>query len=87
MSTPRSLSTSEVRREAVISSAIAIFAKGGFLGMPIAAVAKHAGISSAYVFKLFPSKEELFVAALDRCFELVHSALADGAEASAPSGG
>jgi AcrR family transcriptional regulator len=77
------LSTSDARRETVIKSAIAVFAKGGYLGTPIAAVAKHARISPAYVFKLFPRKEELFVAALDRCFELVHSALADGAEASA----
>jgi AcrR family transcriptional regulator len=76
------LSTSDARRETVVGSAIAVFSKGGYLGMPIAAVAKHAGISTAYVFKLFPGKEELFVAALDRCFELVHSALAKGAEAS-----
>jgi AcrR family transcriptional regulator len=76
------LSTSDARRETVINSAIAVFAKGGYLGTPIAAVAKHARISPAYVFKLFPRKEELFVAALDRCFELIHSALADGAEAS-----
>ena len=82
MATSRSLSTSDVRREAVIRSAIAVFAKGGYLGMPIAAVAKHAGISTAYVFKLFPSKEELFVAALDRCFESIHSALTEGADAS-----
>ena len=80
---PKLLSTSDVRRETVISSAIAVFGKGGYLGTPIAAVAKHAGISTAYVFKLFPSKEELFVAALDRCFELVHSALAAGADSSA----
>ena len=83
MKTSKSLSTSDVRRDTVISSAIAVFAKGGYMGVPIAAVAKHAGISTAYVFKLFPSKEKLFVAALGRCFELVHSALADGAEASA----
>ena len=83
MKTSKSLSTSDVRRETVINSAIAVFAKGGYLGMPIAAVAKHAGISPAYVFKLFPSKERLFVAALNRCFEFIHSALADGAEASA----
>ena len=76
------LSTSDARRESVINSAIAVFAKGGYLGTSIATVATHARISPAYVFKLFPRKEELFVAALDRCFELVHSTLADGADAS-----
>ena len=83
MSRSKVLSTSDARRETVITSAIAVFGKGGYLGTPIAAVAKHARISPAYVFKLFPQKEELFVAALDRCFDLVHEALAEGAEASA----
>jgi AcrR family transcriptional regulator len=45
-------------------------------------MAAHAKISPAYVFKLFPGKEELFVAALERCFELIHLALASGAESS-----
>jgi AcrR family transcriptional regulator len=53
------------------------------LGTPIAAVAKHAKISTAYVFKLFPRKEELFVAALERAFELVQTALSDGVVKSA----
>lgn len=76
------LSTSDERREAVIRSAIAVFAKAGYLGTPITAVAKHAEISPAYVFKLFPSKEELFVAALEQGFDLIHATLSDGAEAS-----
>jgi AcrR family transcriptional regulator len=78
----RLLSTSDQRRETVINSAIAVFAKAGYLGTPIAAVAKHAKISPAYVFKLFPSKEELFAAALEQGFELIHSTLAEGADAS-----
>jgi AcrR family transcriptional regulator len=78
----RELSTSDQRRETVIHSAIAVFAKAGYLGTPISAVAKHAKISPAYVFKLFPSKEELFVAALDQAFDLIHSTLANGADTS-----
>jgi AcrR family transcriptional regulator len=35
------------------------------------------------VFKLFPSKQELFVAALEQGFELIHSPLAEGADANA----
>ena len=61
-----SLSTSDESRKKVINSAIAIFAQAGYLGTPIAAVAKHAKISPAYVLKLFSKKEELFVAALSR---------------------
>ncbi|MBO1738987.1 TetR/AcrR family transcriptional regulator [Leifsonia sp. TF02-11] len=78
---PRTLSTAEDRREAVLASAIAVFARSGYLGTPIAAVAADADISPAYVFKLFPGKESLFVAALDRCFELIEAALEQGADA------
>ncbi len=77
------LSTSEVRREAVIDSAMIVFAANGYLGTPVTDIAKRTKISTAYVFKLFPSKQELFVAALDRCFENILAALAKGAEASA----
>ncbi|WP_067820257.1 TetR/AcrR family transcriptional regulator [Nocardia inohanensis] len=73
------LSTSDVRREAVVDAAITEFARTGYHGTPTTAVATSAGISTAYVFKLFPSKVELFVAALDRCFELVERSLAAGA--------
>ena len=73
------LSTSEARRDAVVDAAIAEFARTGYHGTPISTVATRAGISQAYVFKLFPGKITLFVAALDRCFELVEQALSAGA--------
>lgn len=72
------LSTSDVRREAVVDAAIVEFARTGYHGTPISAVAARAAISQAYVFKLFPGKVALFVAALDRCYELVERALAKG---------
>ena len=77
------LSTAEERRETVIASAIDVFGASGYLGTPISAVAEHARISPAYVFKLFPGKEKLFVAALDRCFDRIEDALDTGAAASA----
>ena len=79
---PTKLSTADIRRDAVVSSAIAVFARGGYLGTSVAAIADHAGISQAYVFKLFPSKELLFVTALEHCFELVEAALERGAFSS-----
>ena len=77
------LSTSELRRPAVVDSAVRVFARSGYLGTAVAQVAAEAKISTAYVFKLFPSKEQLFVAALDHCFDLVEEALADGAASAA----
>jgi AcrR family transcriptional regulator len=82
---PRQLSTSDARRDLVIDSAIHVFAKSGYLGTPVTAVARHAQISPAYVFKLFPRKEELFVAALERAFLLIETALSDSVDG--PTGG
>lgn len=79
---PNKLSTADIRRDTVIDSAIAVFAGAGYLGTSVASVAEHAGISQAYVFKLFPSKELLFVTALEQCFELIEAALERGAAAS-----
>ncbi|HWD60948.1 MAG TPA: TetR/AcrR family transcriptional regulator [Humibacter sp.] len=76
------LSTSDLRRETVITAAIAAFARSGYLGTPTSAVAEQAEISTAYVFKLFPTKEALFVAALARCIELIEQTLERGASAA-----
>ncbi len=73
------LSTSDARRDVVVDAAIAVFARSGYHSTPISAVAAKADISPAYVFKLFPGKVSLFVAALDRCYELVAHALSNGA--------
>ena len=81
---PRSsvLSTAEVRRPLVIDNAVSEFARGGYHGTTIADVANRSGISPAYVFKLFPSKERLFVSALEECFTRILVALDEGAEAA-----
>ncbi|HEY3019290.1 MAG TPA: TetR/AcrR family transcriptional regulator [Solirubrobacteraceae bacterium] len=65
----RTLSTAEARRETLVESAVHVFAERGFHGTPTAEVAKAAGISQAYLFRLFPTKTELYVAAVARCFE------------------
>jgi AcrR family transcriptional regulator len=77
------LSTAEVRRPAVAASAVREFARGGYHGTTVAAVANDAKISPAYVFKLFPSKEQLFVVALEECFSQIVDALKRGADAAA----
>jgi AcrR family transcriptional regulator len=80
---PRTLSTAEERRETLVESAVRVFAERGFHGTPTAEVAKAAGISQAYLFRLFPTKGELYVAAVDRCFArtlATFKAAAEGAE-------
>jgi AcrR family transcriptional regulator len=58
----RTLSTAEERRPAVLEAAIPIFAERGYHAAPTLEIAKAAGISQAYLFRLFPTKAELFAA-------------------------
>ncbi len=71
----RQLSTAEERREAVLRTAIGTFAARGYFGTTTTEVAKEAGISQAYVYRLFPNKELLFVAVVERCFLQVRACL------------
>ncbi|NHT18486.1 TetR/AcrR family transcriptional regulator [Cellulomonas sp. IC4_254] len=87
--TRTSLSTADLRKPVVASAAVREFARGGYHGTTIADVARAAKISPAYVVKLFPTKERLFVTALETCFDQVVQALAagaDGAEDGSPDG-
>ncbi|QGQ18491.1 TetR family transcriptional regulator [Cellulomonas sp. JZ18] len=77
------LSTADLRRPVVASAGVRAFARGGYHGTTIADVAREASISPAYVIKLFPTKDRLFAAALDACFDQVVDALEAGAAAAA----
>lgn len=76
------LSTSDSRRPLVTAAAVRAFGRGGYRGTTIADVAAAAGISPAYVSKLYSRKELLFVAALEECFTQILDALARGADAA-----
>lgn len=45
------------------------FASRGYVGGSTERIAKAAGISQPYVFRLYGSKEQLFLAAIERCFD------------------
>lgn len=59
------------RREELIAAAVHEFAHGGLHGTPVERIARRVGVAQPYVFSLFPSKRELFVAALERSFQTV----------------
>jgi AcrR family transcriptional regulator len=77
--TARRLSTAEARREDVLAAAEKVFAARGLYGTPTLDVANAAGISQAYLFRLFPTKTELFVALVERCLERTHDTFARAA--------
>ena len=60
--------TAEERREAILDAATTEFADHGFEGGSTDAIARLAGISQPYVFRLFGTKKDLFIATTDRCF-------------------
>jgi AcrR family transcriptional regulator len=57
------------RRGLVLEAAVAEFAAHGLAGTSTEVVARRAGISQPYLFRLFPTKKALFIALVDRCFE------------------
>ncbi len=62
------------RREAVLAAAVTEFAARGLAGTSTEDVARRAGISQPYLFRLFPTKKALFLALVDRCFRQVAAA-------------
>ena len=67
------------RRELVLEAAMADFAVGGLAGTSTEDVARRAGISQPYLFRLFPTKKALFVALVERCFQRVRDTFTDAA--------
>jgi AcrR family transcriptional regulator len=58
------------RRDALIEAAVHEFAQGGLHGTPVDRIARRVGVAQPYVFSLFPTKRDLFLAAVERGFEL-----------------
>src|SRR5438270_13527295 len=58
------------RRDALIDAAVHEFALRGLYGTPVDKIARRVGVAQPYVFSLFGSKKELFLAAVERSFQL-----------------
>ena len=76
--TPRPRSSAAQRRPEVLQAAIAEFAAGGLDGASTESIARRAGISHAYLFRLFGTKRELFTAALEHSNARILAAFAAG---------
>jgi AcrR family transcriptional regulator len=72
------------RREALIESAVHEFAQGGLHGTPVDRIARRVGVAQPYVFALFGSKRELFLAAVERGFNLIADVFTQAAQAYDP---
>src|SRR5689334_8503899 len=71
----RHLSTADERREEVLRAAMQLVGARGLYGTPTLEIAHAAGISQAYVFRLFPTKLSLFLAVVERSFRQIEDSL------------
>ncbi|MFG2984150.1 TetR/AcrR family transcriptional regulator [Streptomyces sp. NPDC048258] len=72
--------SAEERRESVIRAAMHEFARGGYYGTSTEAIAKRVGVSQPYLFRLFPNKLAIFLAAAERCLRDTREVFAEAAE-------
>jgi AcrR family transcriptional regulator len=72
------------RRDALIEAAVHEFAHGGLHGTPVDRIARRVGVAQPYVFALFGSKRDLFLAAVERGFEVTGDTFSAAAQAFDP---
>jgi AcrR family transcriptional regulator len=75
-------STADAQRERILAHAVTVFAQAGYHATPVTAVATAAGVSPAYIFRLFPGKLALFVAAVEQCYQRVITTMIDAGTAA-----
>jgi AcrR family transcriptional regulator len=72
--------TAAERREDVLEAAAEEFARTGFHGASTDAIARRAGISQPYLFRLFGSKKDLYLATVRRCYRRTLEAMQAASE-------
>ena len=72
--------SAEVRRDEITEIAFRHFAEGGYHGTSTEAIAREAGISQPYLFRLFKTKRDLFLACFDVTHERIHETFRSAAE-------
>ena len=75
----------EARKQIIIDSALALFAKKPFYDVGMRDVADEAGVSPATLYRYFPSQEELFVEAFIQDISAVSKAFEGMVKKDAPA--
>jgi AcrR family transcriptional regulator len=61
--------TADERRDAIVVAALRGFAAGGYVGTSTESIARAVGVSQPYLFQLFGTKRELFLAVVRHAFQ------------------
>ncbi|MEO3787864.1 TetR/AcrR family transcriptional regulator [Actinocorallia sp. B10E7] len=76
--------SAEERRTCVVAVAMSEFARGGYEGTSTESIAKGVGVSQPYLFRLFPNKRAIFLAAALRCIEMTRDTFVQAADGVPP---
>ena len=69
-----------MRRASILRAAIVEFARSGYAGTSTEAIASRAGISQPYIFRLFGTKKDLFIATYDAVTAAIEDAFVAAAD-------
>ncbi len=72
--------SADARRASILRAAVVEFAKSGYAGTSTEAIAARAGISQPYIFRLFGTKKDLFIATYDMVTGAIETAFIAAAE-------
>jgi AcrR family transcriptional regulator len=81
---PKARKSADERREDILAIALRQFGEGGYRGTSTEAIAREAGISQPYLFRLFHTKRDLFLACADRARDRVREVFRREAAAAPP---
>jgi AcrR family transcriptional regulator len=79
--------TADERRDEILAVAFQAFGDRGFEATSTEDIAQAAGVSQPYLFRLFGTKKQLFLAAVERVHELTGAALDAGRAEAGPDCG
>jgi AcrR family transcriptional regulator len=72
--------SAQERREQLLEAAVSEFALHGLNGTSTEVIARRVGVSQPYLFRLFGTKKDLFLAAVHRAFDRTRETFARAAE-------
>jgi len=73
--------SADERRASIVAAGMDEFAAKGLAGASVDAIARRAGVSQPYVYQLFGTKQDLFLAVVQRGFERTRLAFEDAIRA------
>src|ERR1044072_3740220 len=83
---PQTRRSADERRREIVEIAISHFAQHGYNGTSTDQAAREAGISQPYLFRLFGTKRELFLACNAAMHDRIAATFADAARDLPPDG-